>query len=92
MEMTEFERDMLREKGVLPLENGKFITSNSIQIKNQTFKSVKCSDTQSIDYYMEMRDGIVGCAKMYIQYENVFYVMLEEFEIIQKFHHLMRIQ
>lgn len=91
-EIAEPERQILLEKGVVPLENGKFLVTDSIQIHKHTFKSIKSAPTQSIDHYVEMRDGVVGFSTMYIQYNDEFYILLEECEIIERFYHLIRIK
>lgn len=90
-EISEYEQEILREKGVLPIKN-KFVVSDSIKIKNQTFKSDKSKATNSIDRYMEMRDGLIGCATKYVKFKNDFYILFEEFDVTEEFYHLKRVK
>lgn len=92
VDMTDTESDMLREKGIFPLENNKFIVCNSIEYKNVTYKSIKCAPTKSIDHYIQMKDGVVGCSLMYILSNDEIYVMIKEFKITEQFNHLERIE
>lgn len=46
---------------------------------------------KTIDYVVEMKNKVIGKVKFYFEYENVFYVLLEQYEHVAQIHHIQEI-
>lgn len=47
---------------------------------------------KSIDYFIELVNGTFGAAKFYFVYKQTVYVMLQQYQIIEKIYHISKIK
>lgn len=73
-------------------QDKKYTMSDSIEIKSQKFKSLQSKETKSIDFFMQMQNGKIGCAINYIEIGDRIHVILQKYEMFEQAHHLMRIK
>jgi hypothetical protein len=46
---------------------------------------------KSIDYFIGLKNGIVGMAKFYFEHKEEIYVMVDEFEIFGNIYHISKV-
>lgn len=78
-------------------------TLNFSNVTLQVYKRVKIGNTiytsllytrpkKSIDYFIELSDESIGMAKFYFEHEDMKYVIMDEYEIIDNIYHIAKIQ
>lgn len=77
---------------IKPSKDNKFFIGDSAKVKTQHFKSTKSKKTQSIDHFIQMKDGIIGSVSSFIQFENKIYLVLQSYDVIEKCYHLRKIK
>lgn len=81
--------DIIKEKGFMI--NGKIVKGTQISVAKNVYKSLASKPTKSIDYFVEMKDGQIGCALFYIDTLNGMQVLLRTYEVQNKRYHLSEI-
>lgn len=79
----------LNNRNIMATDN-KFFAGDAVIYKNQHYKSSKSKETKSVDCFIELSDGEIGCAFIYIKHENQLYVVLERYEVIETVFHLKK--
>lgn len=79
--------DLMRSHGLLNITK----KATSVTINNQAFKSVYSNTTNCIDYFLEMKDGIIGCAVFYPVQNNEIFVLLKVYDIEKENYHLSEV-
>lgn len=64
------------------------IEQNGIKYTSLLHRELK----KSIDYVVGLESGCFGIAKYYIYYENIHYVVLEEYEVMEEIGHISEIE
>lgn len=72
--------------------NNIFFAGDAVNFKTQHFKSRKSNETKSVDYFMEMCDGQIGSVYIYVKYEDQIYVVLEQYNVIEKNFHIRKVK
>lgn len=52
--------------------------------KNQVLKSLASHINKSIDYFVELRNGIVGTIEFFVNYEKTEYLVIRRYEILNE--------
>lgn len=57
---------LLLAHDIKPANGHKFFAGDAVKIKSFRYKSIKSKETKSIDHFVEMNDGTIGSAYIYI--------------------------
>lgn len=55
------------------------------------YKSILCKDTGSVDYFLEMKDGVIGSVIFYAIKDSKIFVLLNVYEVVKGNFHLKEI-
>lgn len=91
-QLTSVENSELIGYGLIPSPNNGFEISHSCKINRDVYTSLKSPITKSIDYFLQINKSTIGCAQLYVKSDNIIYVLLKIYEVIDKHHHLNRIR
>lgn len=87
------------EKQTLNANRISYLHNQSVEIycvyqqNHERFTSMNYSAAKkTIDYVVELNNNILGKIKFYFKYENLNYMMLEEFEIVEQVNHIKTIK
>lgn len=92
IELPEYFAAVLRTQEISPSVNNQFIVGDAVKCNKLHYKSLNSKGTKSIDHFIEMKDGIIGCVHIYVQYQDKIYLVLEEFVVIATVYHLKKIK
>lgn len=94
LELPTFMNELLVKCGINLLPGNKYVVSDSVKMKNQSFKSVKSNVTNSIDHFIELQNGEIGSVHKYIQSHNEVYLLLRKYDVYahEQVHHLIKIK
>lgn len=65
--------------------------ATQIKIDKTTYKSIHSNETKSIDYFLEMNDGTIGAAMIYVVKDSKIFVFLKLYTELKQNHHLKEI-
>lgn len=82
----------LHHQNIKSTTENQFFAGDAVNYKTQHYKSRRSNETKSIDYFMEMLDGQIGCAYVFVEFENKLYVVLEQYEVIETVIHLKKVK
>lgn len=78
---------ILIQNEILPIKN-KFLISNTVKINEHMYNSLRNENPNCMDYFIETKNGKIGCIEFYIGFDNSIYFLLNIYEIIQVKYHL----
>lgn len=84
-------KDILLSNCVIPSEQKSFQIWRRIHMKNQTFTSLKATETKSIDYFVRMKNGKMGKVVFFFEKNSVVHLLLNTYELNFKNHHWLEI-
>lgn len=82
----------LHQQNIKSTIGNQFFAGDAVNYKTQHYKSRKSNVTKSIDYFIEMINGEIGSAHIYVEYKNKIYVVLEKYEVIEIVYHLKKVK
>lgn len=90
--LPDFISNLLLGEGMSPTYDNKYISSDSIKINSQNFKSVGSPVTKSIDHFVQLRNAEIGCNHKYVKNHGQIHVIFQKYDTIERMYHLMRIK
>lgn len=83
---------ILQENQIFPSKKNRFFIGDTVKINAQHFKSMKSKKTKSTDHFIEMKDNVIGSIQLFIEFENKIYLVLQEYNVIERYYHLSKIR
>lgn len=82
--------NMLHQCGLS--EDGIIKKTTHVTVGRNIYKSLYSKPTQSVDYFLEMKDGSMGISVFYIVKDNNLFVLLNDFTVIKDNYHLKEVK
>lgn len=82
----------LNNQNIKSTVDNKFFAGDAVNYKKIHYKSSKSKETKSVDCFMEMANGQIGRAYIYIEFEKKIYIVFEQYEVMETLFHLKKVR
>lgn len=82
---------MLEESGFV-VENLNFLTIyTDFSLRGVQFKSLQSKETSRIDYFVELKNGMLATVHYFVIFDSILYAVVEKYDVIDRYDHLIEV-
>lgn len=90
---TEDVRTLRANRLYFEQKNGKTLIYCTFQRNGQSFASISYNrPKKTIDYFVKLKNNLIGKIKFYIEHEKKYYFVMEEFSFVENVYHIAEIK